>query len=213
MDADGLAKKIWDYHLMGHQLEKADCIIVLGSHDTRVAEKGAQILLDGWASIVVFSGYLGALTKGIWTRPEAEIFAEIALRMGVPPEKILVENKATNTGENIAFSKKLLAEHGIRPRKAIAVQKPYMERRTYATCKKVWPELELIVASPEIRIEDYPNEEISKDEMINVMVGDLQRIMLYPGKGYQIPQEVPADIIEAYEKLVRMGYTKHLIAD
>ena len=30
------------YHHVGHALEKADGIIVLGSHDTRVAARGAE---------------------------------------------------------------------------------------------------------------------------------------------------------------------------
>ena len=34
-----LAKKLWDYHHTNHTLEKADCILALGSHDLRVAER------------------------------------------------------------------------------------------------------------------------------------------------------------------------------
>jgi hypothetical protein len=44
------------------------------------------------------------------------------------------------------------------------------------------------------------------------MVGDLQRIIVYGEKGYQIPQEVPADVLDAYERLVERGYTKRLLA-
>ncbi len=206
-----MAKRIWDYHHMNHTIEKSDCIIVLGSHDVRVAERGAQLFLDGWAPLLVTTGYLGTLTLGNWTRAEAEIFAEIAQRMGVPSDKILVENRATNTGENVAFTRQLLKEKGLLPKKAIAVQKPYMERRTYATFKKVWPELDVIVTSPQYSFDDYPNEEITREMVINIMVGDLQRIMLYPQKGFQIHQDVPDDVMEAYEFLVKMGYTKHMI--
>ena len=35
----------------------------------------------------------------------------------------------------------------VHPKKFIVVQKPYMERRSYATFKKVWPEKEIIVTS------------------------------------------------------------------
>jgi hypothetical protein len=44
------------------------------------------------------------------------------------------------------------------------------------------------------------------------MVGDLQRIKLYPERGFQIYQDIPDDVWQAYEKLVGMGYTKHLVA-
>ena len=211
MDILFAAKKIWVYHHMNHSLEKADCIIVLGSHDTRVAERGAELILQGFAPIIVFSGYLGSLTLAKWNRPEAEIFAEIAIKMGVPDEKILIENKSTNTGENIILSRKLLYERGMNPGTIIAVQKPYMERRTYATIKKVWPEIGLFVTSPQFTFEEYPNKDITLDSIINIMVGDLQRIMLYPDRGFQIFQEVPAEVQDAYKILVKAGYTKHMI--
>ncbi len=211
MDILSAAKLIRDYHHMNHKLEKAGCIVVLGSHDTRVAERGAEVFLQGLAPIIVFSGYLGALTLGSWERPEAEVFAEIAMKRGVPQDNILIENKSTNTGENFLFTKELLFKDGILPQKIIAVQKPYMERRTYATCKKVWPEVEVLVTSPEYTFETYPNHEITLDKVINIMVGDLQRILEYPSMGFQIPQTVPEEVLEAYKFLVNAGYTSRLI--
>lgn len=211
MDILYAAKVIWDYMQMKHKLEKSDCIIVLGSHDTRVAERGAQVFLEGLAPVIVFSGYLGALTKDSWERPEAEVFAEIAMKMGVPEDKILIENRSTNTGENFIFSKELLAGKGINPDKIIAVQKPYMERRTYATGKKVWPEVDIMVTSPLYTFEEYPAGDITVDKVISIMAGDLQRIMLYPSKGYQIPQEIPGEVCDAYNFLVEAGYAGRLI--
>src|SRR6476620_7377176 len=93
-----LAKKLWDYHHMDHALEKVDCILTLGSHDLRVAERAAQLYLEGWAPIMIFSGGLGNLTKEIWTQTEADQFAAIAIGMGVPEASILIENRSTNTG-------------------------------------------------------------------------------------------------------------------
>ena len=70
-----LAEKIWHYLQMNHQLSKADTILVLGSHDKRVAERGAQLFHEGWAPLLIFSGGLGAITKGMWSEPEADQFA------------------------------------------------------------------------------------------------------------------------------------------
>ncbi len=210
---DKLAKIIWDYHHLNHQLKKADCIFVLGSHDTRVAEYASDLFLQGYAPYIIFSGGLGNLTKDIFQKPEAEIFSDIAVKCGVPPDKILIENKSTNTGENVEFTKELLVEKGLDFNSFILVQKPYMERRTLATFKKIWPEKNFIVTSPQVSFDDYSNDEISKDKVINIMVGDLQRIKIYPMRGFQIFQEIPNEVWNAYEKLIELGYTKHLIKE
>src|SRR5262245_66315491 len=92
-----LAEKLWHYHQLNHPLERADAILVLCSHDKKVAERGAQLFLEGWAPLLIFSRVLGAITSRIWNQPEAEQFAEIAFRMGVTKDKILDEHKSTNT--------------------------------------------------------------------------------------------------------------------
>jgi uncharacterized SAM-binding protein YcdF (DUF218 family) len=208
-----LAKKLWDYHHMDHALEKADCILVLGSHDTRVAERAAELYLAGWAPIIIFSGGLGNFTKDMWTETEADLFAGIAKKMGVPRENILIENKSTNTGENIRFTQELLAQKGLDMKTFIVVQKPYMERRSYATFKKHWPDKKLIVTSPQISFDGYPTQEIPMDRVINIMAGDLQRLKFYPEKGFQIFQEIPPDVWHAYEQLVEKGFDKHLMKE
>jgi len=206
-----LAKQLWDYHHMNHVLVKSDVILALGSHDLRVAERAAQLYLEGWAPLLVCSGGLGNLTSGIWTESEADKFADIAINMGVPESAVLVENKSTNTGENIAFTATLLKEKGILPHSFIIVQKPYMERRSYATFKKHWPDKDVVITSPPISFEDYATADIPVDRVIEIMAGDLQRIREYPAKGFQIPQEIPNDVWSAFEKLIALGFDGHLI--
>ncbi|HEX8352369.1 MAG TPA: YdcF family protein [Pyrinomonadaceae bacterium] len=211
----GLAEKLWHYHHMNHRLEKADAILVLCSYDKRVAERGAQLFLEGWAPLLIFSGGLGSITRGMWSEPEAEQFAKVALGMGVPEGRMLVENRSTNTGENVLFTKRLLAERGLDPSSFILVQKPYMERRSYATFRKFWPEKEAVVTSPQASfgeyLSEYSNPDLSADDVVSIMAGDLQRIKLYPAKGFQVPQEIPDDVWAAYEELVAAGYDKHLV--
>lgn len=214
MEKEKLIQILWDYLHMNHRLEKSDCIIVLGSHDTRVAKRGAEVFLQGFAPLIVFSGGYGKLTKHIWNRTEAEKFARVAIDMGVAEECILIEDKSSNTGENISFVKDLINKRQIKAQKLVVVNKPYMERRTYAAFKKLWAEAEVIVTSPQMGIKEYlagyGSGEITENEVINVMVGDLQRIKVYPEKGFQVYQDIPKDVWEAYLKLVSMGYTKHL---
>ncbi len=217
-EVDRLAEVVWNYHLLHHQLERADLILVLGSHDIRVAEHAVKLFLEGWAPLILFSGTgyehkedLLSLSWRKWGRAEAEVFADQAREMGVPNEKILIENRSKNTGENIEFARALLGERDIHPQKIILVQKPYMERRAYATFKKRWPQPEIMVSSPPLPFSQYPTPDIPKDVVINLLVGDLQRIIEYPAKGYQIPQEVPQDVLAAYERLRELGFTEHAV--
>lgn len=211
-EIDGLAKILWDYHYLNQAPKKADCILVLGSQDIRVAEKGAQLFLDGWAPLIVAAGSFGRFT-GKWKKPEAEVFAKRMTKMGVPADKILVENKSTNTGENIRFSKKILDEKRIMARTVIAVHRPYMERRTMATFKIVWPQVKVFVVSPQVSFKEYPNKTIPKKRMINALVGNLQRIKIYPEKGLQAYQEIPVSVENAYEKLVQLGFSDSLVKE
>jgi uncharacterized SAM-binding protein YcdF (DUF218 family) len=212
-----LVETLWRYHHLNHELAPADAILVLCSHDTIVAGRGAELFLEGWAPLLIFAGGLGSITRHIWQEPEADQFARIAIAAGVPADRILIENRSTNTGENVVFTRRLLAEQGLDPHTFIVVQKPYMERRAYATFRRFWPEKELRVTSPRISLDEYLREgthgSLSTDDVIAIMVGDLQRIRLYPERGFQIPQEIPDEVWAAYEQLVAAGYDKYLVAD
>jgi uncharacterized SAM-binding protein YcdF (DUF218 family) len=210
-----LAETLWNYHLMKHEIAAADAILVLCSHDERVAERAAQLFREGWAPLVIFSGGRGSITRTLWNEPEAERFARIAVDCGVPRENILIEAHSTNTGENIEFTKRLLAERNLDLQKFILVQKPYMERRAFATFRKLWPEKDLIVTSPQVSfreyVDAYANRALSAADVVGIMVGDLQRIRVYPACGYQIAQDIPDEVWGAFEELVRAGYDKYLI--
>jgi uncharacterized SAM-binding protein YcdF (DUF218 family) len=212
-----LVERVWRYHQLNHQLAPADAIMVLCSHDTIVAERGAGLFLEGWAPLLIFSGGFGGITKQLWTEPEADRFAAIAVGMGVPESSILIENRSSNTGENVQFTRDMLFARGIDPASFILVQKPYMERRTYATFKKVWPGKPIVVTSPRLSLDEYlagyAHQALSADDAIAIMVGDLQRIREYPARGFQIPQPIPDEVWEAYLELVRAGYDRYLLKE
>jgi uncharacterized SAM-binding protein YcdF (DUF218 family) len=211
-----LAELIWDYHLMHHQLKKADCIFALGCHDEGVAIRAADLFIEGWANRLVISG--GVLFDGTpqaieKKMTEAEYFREIAIDKGIPAGKIIIENKATNTGENFQFTGELLAQLGYSFDTFIVVQKPYMERRTYATGMAQWKDKQLILTSEKISFSDYLKKGIPKDKIINTMAGDLQRIKLYPQRGFQVYQEIPTNVWDAFEELVGYGFDKRLVKE
>lgn len=224
------AKILWDYHKLNQNISKSDIILGFGSHDLNVAQKCAELYLNKFADLIIFTGGLGKLTKDLWDISEAEKFRQIAIDLGVPKDKILIETNSTNTGENIYLSKKLLKDNNLNPKNFIFVDKPYRERRTFATLKKQWEDINISVTSPDYDFDDYINfysgkpiynksinseilnslSQISVDEFINIMVGDLQRIELYSDLGFQIRQEIPEGVYLAYNKLIDMGFDKHL---
>ncbi|EJD50647.1 DUF218 domain-containing protein [Auricularia subglabra TFB-10046 SS5] len=197
---------------MAMALEPADAIFCLCSLDTRVAERAAHLWLDGLAPYLIYSGGVGKLTADRFVEPEAVIFAAIARRMGVPDDKILVETASTNTGENVRFTYALLQERQLSPKSLILVQKPYMERRTYATFVKQWPDptTKFSVTSPQMSLLEYPNQENPLELVVSIMVGDLVRIREYPALGFQVHQDIPDDVWEAGRRLIAAGYDRHL---
>lgn len=209
-----LAEILWDYMILEHSLENADVILGLGSTDIRTAEWCAKLFHEKRAPLMVFTGARGRMAKDVFTENEADIFATIAKEKGVPEEAIIVEPRATNTGENIQFSYDALKNANKLPGKLILVTKPYMLRRAYATFKKQWPDqnCQIICSAIDETFEEYcEDENYPFKYVVNVMVGDLQRIIEYPALGFQIPQAVPQEVLSAYEELIKRGYTKQLL--
>ncbi|MEQ9440339.1 MAG: YdcF family protein [Cyclobacteriaceae bacterium] len=217
MNLEDAVQTVWDFHHMGHSLLLSDAILVLGSHDTRVAERAADLWHEGLGEWLILSGGLGRLTEGVWETREADLFREIALKRGVADDKILVENRSTNSGENFRLTGALLEEKGLLHLQSfIVVQKPYMERRAYATFKKHWPDKTCRVTSPQLSFSQYcesSHDHIDRDTVIHLMVGDLQRLWIYAERGFQIPQPVPEAVMHAYDMLVEAGYNHHLVSD
>jgi uncharacterized SAM-binding protein YcdF (DUF218 family) len=209
------AKRLWDYHRLGQPVSAADVILGLGSYDGAVAEHGADLLLAGLGQLLVFSGGITRrrdLLKSPWIRSEAEEFRDIAIRRGAAAERILLEPRSTNTGENFRFSAALLAEHGIACSSMIVVCKPYMERRARATGRMYLGALPFTMTSQPCSFEDYCLKRYDPELIINLMVGDFQRIAVYPAMGFQAEEVIPADVDEAFGRLVAAGFDRHLIA-
>ncbi len=217
MQKDTAIGVIWDYMQLGHVLQPADCIFLLGSNDDRVAQHAANLWHNGLTPWLVISGdgtkHQSELLRDTYGgQTEAAVMEQIVLAAGIPESVIIIENNANNTGENFSFTRPLLDELNIPTNQVIVVQKPYMERRSYATGKMQWPESELILSSPPFTdLDSYVADKFDRDEIINIMVGDLERIKVYPAKGFQIPQEIPDDVWKSFEYLVNEGYTQHLL--
>lgn len=206
---------VWAYMRLVHPAAPADGILTLGSFDPQAAVHAASLWKAGLAPLVVMSGgiaHRGGLLDTGWDRPEAEVFADVAVREGVPREKILIEDRAQNTGENFSFCRSVAARAGLRLARLLVVAKPYMTRRGFATGRKVWPEVELCMQCEPIEVEAYFARDSDPERTLLAMVGDLHRIIAYPNLGFQVEQEVPQAVMEAFGALVAAGYGSRLLA-
>jgi uncharacterized SAM-binding protein YcdF (DUF218 family) len=207
------AQVLWEYHQLHHELRACSAGIGLGSHDLGVAAEAARLFHAGLFPVVVFTGATTPTTYGRFPRGEAVHYREHAISLGVPEDAILVEPTAINTGQNIERSRALLQQAGITVGSVLLISKPYMERRAYATCRQVWPSAEPVCASERVSLDDYVQRIGDARMVIDMMVGDVQRIIEYPRRGYAIPQPVPADVRGACRRLIQAGFTARLLPD
>lgn len=213
-EALSLARVIWDYHQLHQAPIPGDVIVALGTNDLRVAEFAAALYWRGFGATLACSGGVAhqddLLATG-WEKTEAEMFADVAERCRVPRERILLETRSTNTSENLRFTRALLDESGIRPGRIVIAVKPFMQRRVWATLAVVWPEIAATLASPRMTLDEYFTPELDPEKIVNIMMGDLQRLWIYGQRGWSAPQVIPESVQAAYRRLVELGFTKHLI--
>jgi len=162
---------------------------------------------QGIADTLVLSGNTGNWTRHLWRRPEAEVFAERALENGLPSSAIVIENRATNFGENVAFTRDLLRDATA----VVFVTKPASVLRVILTAKSKWPDIAFHVSSPSIRFPYEVSSVVGVLGIIDEIVGDIQRIREYPKLGYQVPHELPANVVESWPYLLQQGFTRHLL--
>lgn len=205
------AELIWEYHQMHHRLQPCSAAIGLGSHDLGVASFAAELYRAGLFPVLVFTGANSPTTAKRFPRGEAVHYAEHAMALGVPSSAIMIEPCARNTGDNITLSRRALQQAGTAISSVLLISKPYMERRAYATCRKFWPEVDPVCASEPLSFDDYVKSIGDERLVIDMLVGDLQRIIEYPKLGFAITQRLPDQVTAAYERLANAGFDNRLL--
>ena len=203
------AAEIWDY-MSGFQSNgNSDAIVICCSYDLRVCDHACELLNENISDTLIISGKHGNWTQHLWEKTEAEAFYTRAMDNGVKPRQILMEQDATNFGENIRFSKALIPDAA----SITFVTKPNSLLRVKLTAEAQWPEAKAWVSCPDI---DFPAEVsniVGVWGVINEMVGDIERIRQYPAKGFQVEHVLPERILENYEFLVENGFNAHSLAE
>ncbi|MBD5150722.1 MAG: YdcF family protein [Oscillibacter sp.] len=190
--------------------DKADVVLAMGGSDLSVADTAAKAFFERRAGWLICTGGFGKDTAGILPYPESVMYAKRCMESGVPGDRILIEDRSTNSGENFRYGKALLEERGVFPRTGVIASKPYMAKRAWATAAKQWPEVRWSVACQRIGFMEYLAQKDDTEKILNLMVGDLQRLRAYAGT-FQEPVAVPDAIWAVYERLVTDGYDKFVI--
>jgi len=202
---------LWNFHRIDDTLQPVDLAIGLGSHDASVATYIADLYAERFFPLIVFTGANAPTTVERFPRGEAVHYREIALDAGVPDSAILVETKATNTAENFEFTRELLSSRGQAVQRALIVSRPYQQRRAYTTAKKLWPSVEFLCSAVQQSLGEYVQSIGDAKRVIDMLVGDTQRLTVYAEAGYAIPQEIPEDVQAAYRRLIEAGYDSRVI--
>ena len=201
------AAALWSYLASFKSIGPADAVVVCCSYDLRVCDHACSLMREGWAKRFVISGDTGHWTRHLWKHSEAVVFRERALANGLDPLAIMVEDKATNFGENISFSRKLIPD----AKSVVFVTKPAAVLRVLLTARAQWAGITVHVSCPNIGFPDEVSNVVGVLGVIDEMVGDVQRIQEYPKLGYQVAHELPKEVVDSWSYLFARGFTRHLI--
>ena len=199
------ARLIWDFLGSHGTPSDPEAIVVCCSYDLRVCDFACRQFLDSSASTLLFSGNTGNWTRHLWDGPEALVFRERALSRGVSPAAIVTETDSTNIGENILFSRRLLPDTS----NVCFITKQNTLLRVKLTVPVQWPSVTASYACPAFEFPGEVSNMVGVFGLINEMVGDLQRILDYPALGYQLPFQLPPEILDAMHYLESQGFLLH----
>ena len=184
------------------QPEKADALFLFGNYKSLIAEHAAKIFNKGYVSHVLITGFKSDLLEEKEGN-EALFYENIMLENGVSESKIIIEEHASNTLENVQMGMKKLHSKGIYPKKLLLCAHATLLRRSQATFKKHYPEIETLCIPHEVP-EDFWTEHRIKD-----MLGEFKRLEKYSNKGDISRVSIPPEIQNILSKIDKITIIPH----
>jgi len=170
-------------HLITTQLVPADLPFVFGTREDvglRAAE-ACRLWREGYFRWSIVSG---GMTGGSPLSECAEIKTAM-VQGGIPPDRILEEDRATNTGENVMFSLPVIdAALGLKNiRSVICLGNTWTARRYPMTLHRHWPE----VAKMLVTVDSFATPRTlwhTDPEFSRRVVAEWDKIEPYKAKGF-----------------------------
>ena len=202
MTAESLVQQLLDYLVINDRPEPADVIFIFGSVlQPAVWEQAASVYRQGLAPVILTTGYAGPSAQALGIESEGKYIAEKLTSLAVPSSAIVIEDKSTNTIENVLFGMDALREKGIEATSAIIVTKPFHSRRCRATFVKQYPDVRVMSCPPALTLEQMIDRPTFNEFAIRV-VGEIDRLIRYGGENGSIaPQTIPQTVLDASEQL------------
>lgn len=178
----------------------ADVVILGGCRDLGLAERAAELYHANITRTIITSGYQPQSLDVT----ESQLLADHCMKLGVPRKDIIMENDASNTGENITFSARIITE----VESVILIHKPYMSLRFLATAEAQWPvpQPKFYATCQNISFDKYC-EIHGLRNVAHKMLGDMKRMGSYIKEGYQTYQPMSDESQLAFQKLVSAGFS------
>lgn len=219
---------------------EADMAILAG-HAVLPNIEGAVAMAKKFGLPLLLSGGIGhatgALAQAMALHPlyreidtrgksEAQMLAEIArLYGGIEEDRLLLEGESRNSGENAAFSQRLLDAHAIRPQRVVLIQDPLLQRRADATFRWQWRDRDdapvfinwpvftpvLTLDAGMVRITGAPPQGLwSMERFVQLLMGEVQRLRNDEkgygprGAGFFGEVEMPDAVDAAWHRLMQL---------
>jgi hypothetical protein len=187
-----------------HPTIRYDAVIGFGHFDLAIPRRCAELVREGAARRIIFTGGIGAGTADLG-RPEADAFAaELAKDDPELAQQALIENRSTNTGDNIRFTRELLEALdppqplGKAIGSVLLVATPCRQRRVWLTWQKILPDVSAWNAPPPTDYDTLRALYSTKGQDIRLqLVGEYERIRDYPSRGWIVEADIPPAIHEA----------------
>ena len=165
----------------------SDLLFIFGTStiDGGVLEAVARACLQARFPKVLVTGLSGRLYSKTG-KPLARIMPNKLIARGVPSDIILVQDRSTNTLEDVAFSLDVLEKHNISPDSIAFLCKAHHSGRCLRTLRKFFPSQTL---SPVTYLAKYEGVQVSKADWYKHPVsrgrvcGEYLRIIKYTERG------------------------------